>query len=65
MKLPNQAKPVMRNVSTARIEKGVNASDPIQCILTKCLPCAALAEQGNFVGAIACAIANCPQCLLS
>ncbi|WP_268989045.1 hypothetical protein [Methanosarcina barkeri] len=36
MRIPIQAKPVMRNISTARIEAGVNSSVNIGCLLTKC-----------------------------
>ena len=62
MRIPIQAKPVMRNISTARIEAGVNSSVNIGCLLTKCAPCAAKVISGDLAGAATCAISNCPQC---
>jgi len=63
MRIPIQAKPVMRNISTARIEAGVNSSVNIGCLLTKCAPCAVNLTTGNIPGAILCAVSNCPQCI--
>ena len=62
MRLPTQAKPVMRNVSTAKIESGVKSSVNIGCLITKCAPCAARVISGDIAGAVTCAMTNCPQC---
>lgn len=64
MKLPKQAKPVMRTMSTSGIEAGVNSSVNTDCILTKCAPCAAKLISGDVAGAAICAISNCPQCFV-
>lgn len=56
MKLPKQAKPVMRNVSTARIEAGVNAAglvDALACCASMCL----------FNPTEQCVRDKCPQCI--
>ncbi len=63
MKVPMQAKPIMRNVNTGKIERGVNSSVNIGCLITKCAPCAINIVTGNIPGAISCAVSNCPQCI--
>ena len=58
-----QVEPIVRNISMERIERGVNASIDLNCIATKCVPCAAKAVSGDISGAISCALTNCPQCI--